>query len=82
MALSEMAGDADQAVLLPIPRKGNALIRLKARLISPEDSGAFLLFEDYRAAEIRGMGLAAALVIDDQKRAAVGEEFAAVAVRL
>ena len=58
--LSEMAGDADQAVLLPIPRKGNAIIRLKARLISLEDSGAFLLFEDYRAAEIRGMGLAAA----------------------
>jgi hypothetical protein len=27
MALSEMAGDADQAVLLPIPRKGNAIIR-------------------------------------------------------
>jgi hypothetical protein len=51
------------------------LFALKARLISPEDSGAFLLFEDYRAAEIRGMGLAAALVIDDQKRAAVGEEF-------
>ena len=81
MALPEMAGDADQAVLLLIPRKGDAIIRLKAGLISPEDGGAVLLFEDHRAAEIRGMGLAAALVIDDEKRAAVGEEFAAGAVR-
>ncbi|WP_456627032.1 hypothetical protein [Bradyrhizobium sp. URHC0002] len=82
MALSEMAGDADQAVLLLIPRKGDAIIRLKAGLISPEDGGTFLLFEDHRAAEIRGVRLTAALVVDDEKRAAVGEEFAAVAVRL
>src|SRR6185369_13534972 len=47
MALPEMAGDADQAVLLLIPRKGDAIIRLKARLISSEDGGAVLLFEDH-----------------------------------
>jgi hypothetical protein len=81
MALPEMAGDADQAVLLLIPRKADAIIRLIARLISPEDGGAVLLSEDHRAAEIGGVGLAAALVIDDEKRAAVGEEFSAVAVR-
>jgi hypothetical protein len=82
MALPEMASDADQTVLLLIPRKGDAIVRLEAGLISPEEGGAVLLFEDRRAAEIGGVGLASALVIDDEKRAAVGEEFAAVAVRL
>ena len=57
MALPEMAGDADQAVLLLIPSKADAIIRLKARLISPEDGGAVLLFEDHRAAEIGCVGL-------------------------
>jgi hypothetical protein len=56
MALPEMAGDADQAVLLLIPRKADAIIRLIARLISPEDGGAVLLSEDHRAAEIGGVG--------------------------
>ena len=82
MALPEMAGDADQAVLLLIPRKRDAIIGLEAGLVSPEAGGAVLLFEDHRAAEIGGVGLASALVIDDEQRAAVGEEFAAVAVRL
>src|SRR5690242_6617095 len=82
MALPEMAGDADQAVLRLIPRNNDAIVGLKAGLIALEECGAVLLFEDHRAAEIRGVRLAFALVIDDQKRAAVGEEFAAVAVRL
>ena len=68
MALPEMAGDADQAVLLLIPRKGDAIIGLEAGLVSPEDGGAVLLFEDHGAAEIGGVGFAAALVIDDEKR--------------
>ena len=82
MALPEMAGDADQAILLLIPRKGDAIVRLETGLISPKDGAAVLLLEDHRAAEIRCVGLASALVVDDEKRAAVGEEFAAVAVRL
>jgi hypothetical protein len=35
MALPEMAGDADQAILLLIPRNNDAIVSLKARLIIP-----------------------------------------------
>src|SRR4051812_37859317 len=81
MALAEMAGDADQPVLILIPRKHDAIIGLEAGLVSPEADAAVLLFEDDRAAEIRRVRLASAFVVDDKKRPAVGEEFAAVAVR-
>ncbi|WOH67405.1 hypothetical protein [Bradyrhizobium sp. BWA-3-5] len=81
MALSDVPGDADQPVLLLVPRHGDAIIDLKARLIAIEQAGAVLLLEDDGAAEIGGVGLAIALVADDQKRRAVGEEFAAIAVR-
>ena len=81
MALAEIAGDADQAVLLLIARKHDAIIGLEAGLVAPETDGVVLLLEDDGAAEIGGVGFAAALVIDDEQRRAVGEEFAAVAVR-
>src|SRR2546428_13081858 len=82
MALPEMAGDADQAILLLIPRKGDAIVRLETGLISPKDGAAVLLLEDHRAAEIRCVGVASPLVVADEKRAAVGEDFAVVGSRL
>ena len=45
MALAEMAGDADQPVMPPIPRKRDAIIGLEGGLISPEADGAVLLLK-------------------------------------
>jgi hypothetical protein len=69
---------------LPNSASGTALLVVRSitnLAVPPGEGGAVLLFEDHRAAEIDGVGLASTFVIDDEKRAAVGEEFAAVTVR-
>ena len=68
-ALADMAGEADQAVLLVVAGNGDAVVHGVAGLVSPEDEALAGRFEHHRAAIVRGVGLATAVVADDEEGA-------------
>ncbi len=79
IALADMAGDADQDVLLRALRQRDAVAGLRARLKTPENISIGDEFEHDGAAAVGGMRLAAALIGDDEERRS-RDEFAVVAL--